>query len=55
MLAPLRKVGTPLVNRIGAVSRVDPAATAFAYRYAQQNLMVFASWDARESSTGPIA
>ncbi len=39
----------------GAISRVDPAATAFAYRYAQQNLMVFASWDARESSTGPIA
>lgn len=39
----------------GAISRVDPAATAFAYRYAQQNLMVFASWDARDSSTGPIA
>jgi FAD/FMN-containing dehydrogenase len=39
----------------GAIGRVDAAATAFAYRYAQQNLMVFASWDARDSSTGPIA
>jgi FAD/FMN-containing dehydrogenase len=38
----------------GAIGRVDPAATAFAYRYARQNMMVFADWKAGEDSAAPI-
>ena len=39
----------------GAIGRVAPEATAFPYRYAKQNMMVFADWRAGGDSTGPIA
>lgn len=39
----------------GAIERVDAAATAFPFRYAKQNMMVFSSWKAGEDSAAPIA
>ncbi|MCU0758067.1 MAG: FAD-binding oxidoreductase [Steroidobacteraceae bacterium] len=39
----------------GAIGRVAPDATAFPFRYARQNMMVFSDWKAREDGTGPIA
>lgn len=39
----------------GAIGRVAPTATAFPYRYAKQNMMVFAGWKASEDSAAPIA
>jgi FAD/FMN-containing dehydrogenase len=39
----------------GAISRVPPSATAFAYRYAQHNMMIFADWKVGSDSAGPMA
>jgi len=38
----------------GAIGRVDPAATAFAYRYANHNMMVLTSWKASGDAQKPI-
>jgi FAD/FMN-containing dehydrogenase len=39
----------------GAIGRVDPAATAFAYRYAKHNMMILTSWKVSEDQGPPIA
>ena len=38
----------------GAIGRVNPTATAFAYRYANHNMMVLTSWKAGDDQQGPI-
>lgn len=39
----------------GAIGRVPAEATAFPFRYATLNMMVFSDWPARQDSTGPVA
>ena len=39
----------------GAIGRVAPESTAFPFRYAMQNMMIFSDWNAREDGTGPVA
>lgn len=39
----------------GAIGRVAPEATAFPFRYAKQNMMIFSEWNAREDGAGPMA
>ncbi len=38
----------------GAIGRVDPSATAYAYRYAKQNMMIITAWKASDNAGPPI-